>query len=78
MVCNTESCKVANEHRFSRLSMLGLLADIFLLTESEVFVGTFSSQVSRVVYELAQTVWRPAVDRIKFVASLDDGWYFSG
>lgn len=63
--------------RYSRLSLLNLLTDVFLLAECEVLVGTFSSQVSRLAYELAQTIRRPIDSRAASV-SLDDGWYYSG
>ena len=59
--------------RSSGSSLRLLLQDLIIAQQSDYFVGTFSSQISRVVYELMQVTH---VDPYDQVASLDDGWYY--
>ena len=59
--------------RSSGESLTLLLQDLIVASHSDYFVGTFSSQVSRLVYELMQSVQLDPFDRVK---SLDDGWYY--
>lgn len=41
--------------RHERNAIIALLLDLYFLSESDFFVGTDSSQISRAVYELMQT-----------------------
>jgi len=61
--------------RYTDASLEGLLQDVFVLAHADYLVGTFSSQVSRLGYELAQTL---QVDGIHKAHSIDSGWYFGG
>lgn len=61
--------------RYTDASLEGLLQDVFVLAHADYLVGTFSSQVSRLGYELAQTL---QVDGISKAHSIDSGWYFGG
>jgi hypothetical protein len=61
--------------RYTDASLEGLLQDVFVLAHADYLVGTFSSQVSRLGYELAQTL---QVDGIHKAHSIDSGWYYGG
>ncbi|XP_039260479.2 alpha-(1,6)-fucosyltransferase-like [Styela clava] len=61
--------------RYSKTGLVGVLTDIILLSKCDYIVGTFSSQVSRVAYELMQTL-HP--DAASYAHSLDDVFYFGG
>jgi len=61
--------------RYTDASLEGLLQDVFALAHADYLVGTFSSQVSRLGYELAQTL---QVDGIYKAHFIDSGWYFGG
>lgn len=61
--------------RYSKTGLVGVLTDIILLSKCDYLVGTFSSQVSRVAYELMQTL-HP--DASAHAHSLDDVFYFGG
>lgn len=77
--CNEDSMLLADvEQRNSRLSLLYLLADVFHLADSDFFVGTFSSHVARLVYELMQDGTRLRLSATLRAASLDDKWYYAG
>jgi Alpha-(1,6)-fucosyltransferase N- and catalytic domains len=49
-----------------------LAIDLYVARHADFLVGTFSSQISRAIYELMQSVHIDPSDRVK---SLDDGWY---
>ncbi len=49
--------------RYSANSLIDLLADIVMLSESDFLVCTFSSQVCRVAYELMQAKYPDASER---------------
>jgi glycoprotein 6-alpha-L-fucosyltransferase len=66
---------VAGLQRESLEATDGLLVEWFSLFETKYFVGTFSSQVSRIVYEIYHTKYVDAYDR---AWSLDDPWYGVG
>jgi len=59
--------------RYSYSSMQGLMADIHFLSQCDYFVGTFSSQISRIIYELF-SYYRG--DATFLVRSLDSVWYY--
>jgi hypothetical protein len=64
------------ERRYSSSELMRLIIDIHLLVECDMFVGTFSSQISRIVYEMMQ-VKHVDLPKEKLVISMDGGW-FSG
>lgn len=73
---NLAGAKVASvSSRYTDASLEGLLQDVFVLARADFLVGTFSSQISRLAYELAQ-MWQ--VDGIRKAHSIDSGWYFGG
>jgi hypothetical protein len=72
-LAGAEVAKVSS--RYTDASLEGLLQDVFVLARADFLVGTFSSQISRLAYELAQT-WQ--VDGIHKAHSIDSGWYFGG
>ncbi len=51
--------------RYGSSAFLNLLFDIFFLSESDHFIGSGGSQISRMVYELQQT---------RHVDGFDKGW----
>jgi len=61
--------------RHGRLATVALLSDIFHLSECDFVVGTSSSQVTRMSYELMQTHSLDGHNWKRFV-TLDDPWYF--
>ena len=69
----SKSASVSN--RYNANSLRGIIVDIYMLSLADYIVGTFSSQVSRIAYEIMQTRFPDAADRFK---SLDDIWYFGG
>ena len=60
-----------DRYEFRALQLL--LEDLWVAQHADYFVGTFSSQISRIVYELMQITH---VDPTEVVKSLDDGWYY--
>lgn len=66
-----ESGSTTRRNSFDSLKLL--LNDLAIARQAQFFVGTFSSQVSRLVYEMRQI---PFTDPFEFVGSLDDGWYY--
>ena len=62
----------AEYSRYSRDGLDALMVELYSMSCSQYFVGTFSSQVSRMVYELYHTKYLDAYDR---AFSLDDPWY---
>ena len=60
-------------HRNKLDSLKFLQKDIWTAAHADYLVGTFSSQISRLVYELMQTIRRDPFDDVQ---SLDDGWYY--
>ena len=77
--CNEDSMVSAGvNRRNSRLALLYLLADVYHLADSDFFVGTFSSHVARLVYELMQDGTRLRLPATCRAASLDDKWYYAG
>ncbi|UXI15991.1 PAB-dependent polyA-specific ribonuclease subunit PAN3 [Sarcoptes scabiei] len=63
--------------RYSYDSLKNIILDIWLLSESDFLVCTFSSQVCRLAYELMQSI-EPGTDRSADFSSLDDIYYFGG
>lgn len=61
--------------RYSMHSLENLLYDIFLLSESDFIVCTFSSQVCRLAYELMQA---KNFDKVNDAVTIDDVYYFGG
>ena len=49
--------------RYGRRQLAGLLGDLVLLSRCDLIVGTFSSQISRMAYELMQGRFVDASDR---------------
>lgn len=73
---NDEAAEVAQlGSRYSDRSLLGVIADVRILSKCSYIVCTFSSQVCRMGYELMQTIQGDAGDRVH---SLDDIFYFGG
>lgn len=64
-----------NSTRYSDASLRGLLGDVAALARADFLVGTFSSHVSRLAHELAQTL---RADAAFAVRSLDAAWYYGG
>ena len=67
--------------RHSRASLAGIADDVERLAGGAWLVGTFSSQVSRLAYELAQVrgfPGAPGVDPSFRASSVDSGWYYGG
>eukprot|EP01105_Mastigella_eilhardi_P005396 TRINITY_DN17125_c0_g1_i1.p1 TRINITY_DN17125_c0_g1~~TRINITY_DN17125_c0_g1_i1.p1 ORF type:complete len:446 (+),score=124.82 TRINITY_DN17125_c0_g1_i1:36-1340(+) len=58
--------------RYSQAGLESLLVELFTMATADYFVGTFSSQLSRMVYELLHTRYLDAYNR---AFSLDDPWY---
>lgn len=69
----SKSASVSN--RYNTASLRGIIIDIHMLSLTDYIVCTFSSQVSRIAYEIMQTRHVDAADRFK---SLDDIWYYGG
>lgn len=61
--------------RYSRTSLIGVVSDILLLAKCDYLVGTFSSQVSRLAYEIMQSLH---TDATTYAHSLDDFFYYGG
>ena len=61
--------------RYSKDGLNLLLIELFSLVNTQYFVGTFSSQISRIVYELYHAKYLDPVHR---TWSLDDPWYSDG
>ncbi|XP_053381463.1 alpha-(1,6)-fucosyltransferase-like [Mercenaria mercenaria] len=66
-VCNVESAILAKrlDTRFSESSFYGLILDLHMLSTSDFFVCTLSSNTGRLVYELMNVRYWDAPDRIK-------------
>lgn len=68
--------------RWSQQGLAGIVNDLLLLSSTNFLVGTFSSHVSRLAYELAQVrggeAGTPALDPSLNYYSLDSMWYFGG
>ncbi|KAH3743437.1 alpha 1,6 fucosyltransferase [Pelomyxa schiedti] len=62
----------ASHPRHTQAGLDEFLVELFTLMDSNYFVGTFSSQVSRIVFEIFHTRFLDAYDR---AWSLDDPWY---
>jgi hypothetical protein len=58
-------------HRYSSNEFLRILIDIWLLSDCDLFIGTFSSHVSRLVFEFIQFKNK----KNQKVVSLDSEWY---
>ncbi len=69
------SKSAALSSRYNSNSLKGIITDIHMLSLTDYIVCTFSSQVSRIAYEIMQTLRLDAADRFK---SLDDIWYYGG
>jgi hypothetical protein len=65
----------AQVDRYSAEGLDLFLVELFSLINTQYFVGTFSSQVSRIVYEIYHTKF---VDAYHRAWSLDDPWYGDG
>lgn len=63
--------------RYSFDSLKNIILDVWLLSETDYLVCTFSSQVCRLAYELMQSRV-PHIDRHMDFFSLDDIYYFGG
>ena len=61
--------------RYTPDSAQGVILDIYMLSECDYLVCTFSSQVCRMAYELMQVRYPDASWRFR---SLDDVYYFGG
>lgn len=65
--------------RFSADGLIGILDDISHLAATDLLVGTFSSQVSRLAYEINQANHTAVTaDRAFLYHSVDSMWYFGG
>ncbi|CAG2121057.1 unnamed protein product [Medioppia subpectinata] len=64
--------------RYSIDSLRNIILDIWLLSESDFLVCTFSSQVCRLAYELMQNRTDLKTDKSNAFYSLDDIYYFGG
>lgn len=74
--CNEKSSEKGNvKQRYSPESIEDLIKDIHVLSKCEFFIGTFSSQIGRLVYELMQTNWEDASWRFR---SLDSVYFYGG
>ena len=62
--------------RYSRHSLDVLISDLLLMVEPQYFVGTLSSQVSRVVLSM-RAAKKGGHNAYKTLASLDEGYYKS-
>ncbi|XP_041468752.1 alpha-(1,6)-fucosyltransferase-like isoform X2 [Lytechinus variegatus] len=62
--------------RYSDDSLRGIILDIYFLSRTDFFVGTFSSQVSRAVYEMMQYLHEEGASAN--FRSLDDIYFFCG
>jgi hypothetical protein len=58
-------------HRYSSNEFLRILIDVWLLSDCDLFIGTFSSHVSRLVFEFIQFKNK----KNQKVISLDSEWY---
>jgi hypothetical protein len=58
-------------HRYSSVEFLRVLLDVLLLSDCDLFIGTFSSHVSRLVFEFIQFNNKKNQKSI----SLDSEWY---
>jgi hypothetical protein len=65
--------KNLQQDRSSMRGTMALFADWYFLSNVDFLVGTSSSQVTRLAYELMQTRLYDATSRF---VSLDDPWYF--
>lgn len=61
--------------RYNLNSLRGIISDIYMLSQSDYIVCTFSSQVCRIAYEIQQQRYVDGSWRYK---SLDDIWYYGG
>uniref|UniRef100_T2M5J3 Alpha-(1,6)-fucosyltransferase n=1 Tax=Hydra vulgaris TaxID=6087 RepID=T2M5J3_HYDVU len=69
----SESAKVSR--RYSDESLHGVISDIEILSDTDLLVCTFSSQVCRMAYEIMNSKHTDASQRFR---SLDDIYYFGG
>lgn len=67
----------AMNRRNSFASLLGVVDDLHFLSHADVVVGSFTSQVSRLAYELLQHE-HAAADASLHYHSVDSQWYFGG
>lgn len=73
---NKKSSKFgAPESRYSLESVENLIQDIYILAKCDYFVGTFSSHISRIVFELMNSFRIDAYSRAK---TLDSIYFFAG
>ena len=70
---NEESYKIQDGLRFSKRAYTNTLVEMFLMSECEFFVGTQTSNMDRVIYELMQTRYPDASWRQR---SLDSKYQF--
>jgi hypothetical protein len=61
------------QERTKMESMMYLLADIYILSMVDYFVGTYSSNISRIVFEIMSSIRSDSMD---ICISLDHPWYF--
>lgn len=77
-VTNAEGASGAALHRRNSLASLrGVVDDLYFLSRADAVVGSFSSQVSRLSYELLQHEHASA-DASLHYHSVDSQWYFGG
>ena len=58
-------------YRYTSEELLNVIVEIYLLSECDLFVGTFSSHISRLVYELIEG----RNEQNQFTISMDSEWY---
>ena len=60
--------------RYSETSLLDFLTDLHVLVNADYFVGTLSSNVGRLAYEMRHQLFADAADRTR---SVDSIWFYS-
>ena len=70
---NSAATAQTQKTRYGHDSMLALFADLQFLAETDYFVGTFSSQISRIIYEYYSYYVGDATFRVR---SMDSVWYY--
>jgi len=71
---NYKTAGVTASARRNLQSTIGIVIDILLLSETNFVVGTFSSQISRIAYELQQIHSFPGIASATTLM-YDDWWY---
>lgn len=72
------AASAAMTSRYTDSSLHAIIADVHFLAHCQHLVCTFSSQVCRLAFELAQTLPRDDPSQMHTFTSLDDVYYFGG